>query len=94
VITKESKTRDCKARPGIERTRMWPKKHSYGERKESRVHSSALAKLTRLLAGTPSLLVHPDLRWFRKANLAHRRFRALSELEERKDAALHRLRGQ
>ena len=25
VIVKESKLRDCKARPGIERTRLWPK---------------------------------------------------------------------
>lgn len=69
-------------------------KHSYCDGKESRLHSSALAKFTRLLTGAPSLFVHPSLRWFRKANLAHRRFRALSELEERKDTALHRLRGQ
>src|SRR6266852_5059101 len=31
VIIKEPKPRDYKARPGIERTRVWPKKHSYGE---------------------------------------------------------------
>jgi hypothetical protein len=71
--------------------------HSYSKRRESRVCSSALAKLTRLLAHTHSmlpLLGHPDLRRFHHANLAHHRFRALSKLEQRKNAALRRLGGQ
>ena len=71
----------------------------YGEKKVSRVHSSMLAKLTsiRLLGGTPALfalLIHSNLRWFQKANLAHHLFKALFELEEREDSTLHHLRGQ